>query len=344
MPDRAARNMSRRAVIGVVTLGAIGAIGARAYAGSATGRRASLQMLLTRAALGLGPKALGDAEKTRQLGAGRPYPVDEPVPGSLLKRCKVERRKVDGHDVITLTPTRRRGTWHLLYLHGGAYVGATLNAHWDIIGSLIDATGARVTLPCYPLAPEHDYRPATAMVDQVYDQMAGKGERIAVVGDSAGGNFTMALALRRRDAGLPPPQALILFSPWLDLTLRDPRARAIEKDDPMLSVDAVRICGQWWAGDADPVSPTLSPLYADLRNLPPTILFHGDHDILVVDARTFADRASNAGIGFEYREYPGAFHVFMGATFTPEAKDVWKQSALMLNRIAAVHARNPRIS
>lgn len=290
-------------------------------------------MLIARIVVGLGPKAFANAEATRSLASGRDYPSDASLPRSLLRRCTVERRQVDGRPVLTLTPTRRRSTWHLLYLHGGAYVGPMLDVHWAMIGELIDAMGARVTVPLYALAPEHDHRPAAAMVDRVYEVLATGDERIALIGDSAGGNFALSLAVRRRDAGMSPPDAVVLFAPWLDLTLRDPRARALEAGDPILSVDPARLCGEWWAGDADPASPHLSPLYADPRGLPPTILFQGDRDILVFDSRTFAERARAAGCDVTYREYPGAFHVFMAATFTPEAHDVWAQTAALLDRV-----------
>ncbi len=99
----------------------------------------------------------------------------------------------------------------------------------------------------------------------------------------------------------------------------------------MLAVDGVRECGSWWAGPLDARSPHLSPLYADLAGLPSTAYFQGTHDILVVDARSFASKAEAAGMDLRYFEYPGAFHVFMGATFTPEARDVFRHVATFLD-------------
>lgn len=124
------------------------------------------------------------------------------------------------------------------------------------------------------------------------------------------------------------PGRIILFSPWLDLTLADPEARKLETKDVMLAVDTLRMCGAWWAGEDDPRLPRLSPLYADLKGLPPIELYQGTNDIFVVNARTFVKKVEAAGGAIHYGEYPGAFHVFVGATFTPEAKDVF-------NRIAA---------
>lgn len=283
----------------------------------------SVSLLLTRLALGLQPKPLDDAAKVRQQLSGRSYPEEAPLPNALRRKCGVEEWECDGQKVVTLPPHVDRTDTHILYLHGGAYINPMIRAHWAIINALIDATGASVTVPFYALAPENDYRPGTALVDAVYDHLAmtRPNERIVVAGDSAGGNFALTLALRRRDADLPLPDRLILFSPWLDLTLRDPDMKSMERNDVMLGVDGLRLCGRWWAGETDPASPPMSPLYADLSGLPPMMLFQGDRDIFVVDSRTFA---AKAGSLCQYREYPGGFHVFMGATFTPEAKDVFR--------------------
>jgi acetyl esterase/lipase len=80
-----------------------------------------------------------------------------------------------------------------------------------------------------------------------------------------------------------------------------------------------------WAGDVSLSSPYMSPLYADLRGMPPMSIFQGDRDIFVVDARKFAVEAQVAGVTLDYHEYPGGFHVFMALTFLPEAKDVFRK-------------------
>ena len=249
---------------------------------------------------------------------------------------------MDGQTVVTLKPHSGRSDRHILYLHGGAYFSAMLAAHWSIIGALIQATGASVTIPLYALAPENDFRRGTALVDAVYRQLEEQhpGERIVVAGDSSGGNFALNLVLRRRDGGQSMPDRLILFAPWLDLTMQDERATAMETEDVMLGVAGLRLCGRWWAGDLDPGSPQFSPLVADLSGLPPIALFQGERDIFVIDARTFVDRCRTAEVDCRYYEYPGAFHVFMGVTFTPEANDVFHIIASFMAADAEQPAEN----
>lgn len=84
------------------------------------------------------------------------------------------------------------------------------------------------------------------------------------MGDSAGGGFALAMAITARAIGLPRASRIILFSPWLDLSLKDPAALSIEPKDVMLGVDALRMCGEWWAGDLATSNPVLSPL-ADIK-------------------------------------------------------------------------------
>ncbi|ENZ5481376.1 hypothetical protein P805_03696 [Serratia marcescens BIDMC 44] len=277
--------------------------------------------------MGLAPKTLGNEVKLREQLLNRDAPQAAPIPNALRSICRIEECEQQGQRVVTLTPRTGKRDLHVIYLHGGAYVNPLLRAHWSIISAVIRATGATVTVPLYALAPENDYRVGTALIDTVFDSIisARKGEQIVVMGDSAGGNAALTLALRRRDAGLSLPDHLFLFSPWLDLSMRNPEMKALESGDIMLAVSGVRECGKMWAGDIIPSASSMSPLYADLRGMPPMSIFQGDRDILVFDARKFAVKAQTAGVTVDYHEYPGGFHVFMGLTFLPEAKAVFRQ-------------------
>jgi acetyl esterase/lipase len=266
--------------------------------------------------------------------AGRKPPRNADPPDWFASHCHLRHWNIDGYAVITATPRSGASAWTLMYLHGGGYIFPLMPPHWTIIRALIEATGAAVTVPLYPLAPEHDYRPAWAMVDAVYDDVlqSGAGKRLALVGDSAGGNFALSIAIRRRDAGAILPDRLILFSPWLDLTLTDPEAREVERRDGILAVDGAIQCGRWWAAEQDARLPEFSPLYADLAGLPAMAVFQGTDDIFVADARSFKARATAQGAGcLRYFEYEGAFHVFMGARSTRESRDVYRRVAVFLD-------------
>nr|WP_301332508.1 alpha/beta hydrolase [Parerythrobacter lacustris] len=244
------------------------------------------------------------------------------MPRAVEKQFVVEKQDHQGVTVYHLTPRKNRSEWQIVYLHGGGYVNPMHAVHWGVLRALGAATGATIILPLYPLAPEHDYKPGRDLVLDIYEhvRVGNPGAKIALAGDSAGGNFALGTAIRLRENEHVMPDALMLFAPWMDLTLADGRARAIEPDDIMLTVDRLRICGEMWAGDDDPARDDLSPLHTDLSGLPPMAIFQGTHDILQADARSFAVRAEAEGHPVHYYEYEGAFHDFMIATFTREAQ------------------------
>lgn len=273
------------------------------------------------------PTALRDLAKLEATYRQRDYPQPAPVSSWLQKNCAVSTAELPDGRVITLAPRTGGSGLQIFYLHGGAFVNSLIAPHWDILRKIIEATGATVTVPIYPLAPERDHRDGWRFVDAAFDQLVEKAgaSPIAIGGDSAGGNFALSLAVRRRDAGLSLPGRIFLFAPWLDLSLADPAARDLEADDPLLAVDPIRICGQWWANGASTTDPALSPLYASAAGLPPIAIFQGTHDILFPDVRSFVQRAEREGADIAYFEYPGAFHVFMGAPFLSEARDVYRR-------------------
>lgn len=289
-------------------------------------------MRAARLVLEAGPKPLADVARFRDDVLGRSYPQPARLPSRMRRNLVVREERVPGGRCIVLAPSAGAQQQHILYLHGGGYVNALIRPHWSIIAALIRATGATVTVPIYPLAPENDHRAAWPFLIETYGRILGTAApaNIILAGDSAGGGLALGMVLALREAGLPEPGRIVLFSPWLDLTLADAAARRVEPHDPMLRVDALRLCGRWWAGGDDPRSPRLSPLYADLRGFPPIDLYQGTADLFVVDARSFAARARSAGALGQYAEYSGAFHVFVGATFTPEAQDVFHRIAISL--------------
>ncbi|RYF22750.1 MAG: steryl acetyl hydrolase [Oxalobacteraceae bacterium] len=326
-------DMKRRIALPAVALGLLLAI-----AGVFLAReQGSMAMRAATLALKAGGKPLADLEAVKRSITSRRYPSPAPIPPSLAAQVTVERQQIGGNPVITLTPRVRASRWHIIYYHGGAYVNEITKPHWDIIGALIKATGATVTVPIYPLSPEQNNRDAFPFMTEVYRQIVATtaAGNVILVGDSAGGGLAIGEALELRRQGLPAPARLILFSPWLDLTMADPAARTVEPVDVMLTVDSLRAFGKMWAAGDDARLARLSPLYAELGGLPPIDLYQGTHDIFVVDARTFVRKVKLAGGAIHYGEYPGAFHVFVGATFTPEAKQVFREIGTVIPRGAA---------
>jgi monoterpene epsilon-lactone hydrolase len=180
----------------------------------------------------------------------------------------------------------------VLHFHGGGFVMASPDTHAGLCSWLARASSGRVLSVDYRLAPEHPFPAATEDARAGYRWLLDQGidaRRVVLAGDSAGGGLALGLAVHARDAGLPAPAGLVLLSPWVDLTTSSDSTLANAAVDPILSPV---LCQHWatlYAGDqlADPAA---SPLFADLSDLPPTIVQVGAREILADDALTTVER------------------------------------------------------
>jgi epsilon-lactone hydrolase len=199
----------------------------------------------------------------------------------------------------------------LLYLHGGGYTTGSPATHRALTGHLAAHCGARVFAADYRLAPEH---PFPAAVDDAVAAWRGlraggaEAERIAIAGDSAGGGLALATTLRLRELGEPMPRALVLFSPWVDLSLD--RLPPAPPGEVMLTLPWVRECAQSYAGTTDTRDPLVSPVGADLRGLPPTLIQVGIDELLLPDSRRLHQCLEAAGVSSRLQEFPRRWHVF----------------------------------
>lgn len=252
-----------------------------------------------------------------------------PLPDSFSKWYNINSSQLNGRNVLTLSPMSGKSGKYILYLHGGGYVNNIEKEHWALIGQLSRQTGASFVVPDYPLAPEVTAETSFLMVKQVYKKLIEKvpPEKVILMGDSAGGGFSLALAQKLREEGLPQPEQIILLSPWLDITMNNPEAAEAEKEDPWLSIEGLRGAGRLWAGEMGGKDPLLSPIYGTMEGLGKISVFIGAKDLLIADARKLKRMMDKQGISFNYFEYPRMFHVWMVITYLKEAR-------LTINQIA----------
>jgi cation diffusion facilitator CzcD-associated flavoprotein CzcO/acetyl esterase/lipase len=173
-------------------------------------------------------------------------------------------------------PPARSGV--LLYLHGGAYCVGSPATHRALTAHLALATGLPVFALDYRLAPEHPYPAALEDALAAYHALRADGP-VIIAGDSAGGGLALATALALRDAASPLPAALVLFSPWVDVTMQDAPANE-PPGEAMLSVAWARACAAHYLGGTPAGAPAVSPIHADLRGLPPTLIQAGTDELL----------------------------------------------------------------
>lgn len=209
----------------------------------------------------------------------------------------------------------------VLYLHGGGWALGGLDTLDHVCRRMAVEAGAVVVSVDYRLAPEHPYpaaledcADALAWLRRSCDQLGVDGARVAVAGDSAGGNLAAALALHDRDLpGAPPLAAQVLIYPALDATMNDPWMRTYR--GPGLQLKDCHEIVDFYLGDGPGVQrdPLVSPLLADdLSNLPPTLVVTGGVDILRDHGRRYVERLLGAGVQARWSNYRRAPHAFYG--------------------------------
>lgn len=202
----------------------------------------------------------------------------------------------------------------VLYLHGGGYCVGSPATHRAITGHLAAHCAARVFAPDYRLAPEHAFPAAVDDAVSAYRGLLGSGvapHDLVIAGDSAGGGLAVAAALRLRELGLPAPRALVLFSPWVDLSLE--QLPAPPPGEVMLTLPWVTQCARAYVGRSDVRHPLVSPVNADPAGLPPTLIQVGTDELLLGDSRRLRERLQGAGVAVGYEEYPRRWHVFQAS-------------------------------
>jgi len=228
-----------------------------------------------------------------------------------IGELSMKRLRKAGGDGVGAVDAATRGA--ILYAHGGAFEIGGGEMYAGFAARLAAATGADVYLPDYRLAPEHTQPAASDDLFAAYRAVLELGHepgRTAVIGDSAGGGLAVTTVRSLREMGLPSPAAVVLISPWLDLSLSGASAGLVGRRDPMLRREALAAAARNYAGGLHLDDPRISPLFADLRTLPPTLVQVGTDEILLDDSTRFADRAYAAGVEVELQRFDGLFHDF----------------------------------
>jgi monoterpene epsilon-lactone hydrolase len=211
----------------------------------------------------------------------------------------------------------------LLYFHGGGYGMGSVNTIRALASLLAVATSARVLSVDYRLAPEHPWPAAVDDAVAAYGWLLGQGvdpRAVAFGGDSAGGGLTVTAMLAARDRGLPLPAAGVCISPWADLTLSSPSLERNAAADPEVTLAKLARWAELYVGDADPRSPLVSPVFADLTGLPPLLIQAGTAEAIEDDALHLAVAARRDGVPVTLELYEDMIHVWHAfAPGLPEA-------------------------
>ena len=201
----------------------------------------------------------------------------------------------------------------ILYCHGGGYTSGGLGFSKVLASKLTRATGMDTLAFDYRLAPEHPYPAAVEDALTAWGHLESLGIApgdIVLAGDSAGGNLALVLCLKLREAGRGLPGALLLMSPWTDMTASGESLRGRAGIDPVLTPEYMYAVREAYAGGLDPSDCLLSPLFADFAGFPPALIQVGTHEILYSDAERLAERMLAAGADCRLEVWENMWHDF----------------------------------
>lgn len=207
----------------------------------------------------------------------------------------------------------RRNDAALLYLHGGGYAIGSAKSHRHMVGLLSIESGLPVFAADYRLAPENPFPAAVDDAVAAYKGLLDSGiapDHLAIAGDSAGGGLTVATLVAARDKGLPMPAGAVPISPWVDLTLGGESHRARAARDPIVKQEGIGAMAALYLNGQDARTPLASPLFADLKGLPPMLIQVGSEETLHSDAAALAAKLEAAGVEVSFENWGGMIHVW----------------------------------
>jgi acetyl esterase/lipase len=263
-------------------------------------------------ALRLKQRLFGDARAiAATIARDRKKGPDAPS-AKMRGRFTITDSVVDGRHVTVVAPKDKPARRTILYLHGGGFVMAIVSLHWLLIARLAHRLDAVVVVPDYPLAPEHDVVGVNAWLVNYWRGFV-RGHDVGsvhVMGDSAGGHLALALAMQARDAGLPLPASLTLFSPALTGDHDHATRRALDATDVMIALSGMPPIIELYAPGVDHDDPRVNLLKGSLRGLPPMAVFAGTKEIMHYDLTKLVEKAAEENVDVDVFAYEGMFHAW----------------------------------
>ena len=148
-----------------------------------------------------------------------------------------------------------------------------------------------MVFPLYPLAPEKNCLDTTNSIFDLYKEIASKYDGdVVIMGDSSGGGLSILTCIYANKDNLIMPKSMILFSPWVDLSLTNEKASKLIKIDPMIGLEGLIQCRDAWIGDVSMFDERINPMCASVKSIPNTYIFVGTRELAYPDVIRFYDK------------------------------------------------------
>ncbi|WP_066759790.1 alpha/beta hydrolase fold domain-containing protein [Crocinitomix algicola] len=221
----------------------------------------------------------------------------------------------------------------VIFVHGGAFISGPAQHHWDAVETIAEETSCRIWLCNYPKAPASQIEEISANIDAIYNKALEGFDagNIIFLGDSVGATLLIALTQRLIKHGKPLPKKLVLISPVMDASLRNPEIKEREKRDPMLAIAGILSAKRMCAGDISLTDPMISPIYGSFQSFPSVILFIGGRDIMAPDEYIAMEKMKAAKVKLVLIEEENMPHIWPILPVMKEAKQAMVRIIKALN-------------
>ena len=258
--------------------------------------------------------------------------------GEVSKNIKVEKINMEGIQAEWLIPfsSSTRSEKVILYLHGGGYVTGSIEDHRMMCGLLANATGTKVLIPEYRLAPEHPFPAALDDALKVYQWLLDQGyssTNMIIAGDSAGGGLSVATVLALKEKSGSLPAAVVCLSPWADLALTGQSHTTKAKAEAILNKDVLHEWALCYTDESNLTNPLVSPIHGDFHGFPPLLIQVGSEEILLDDSTLLVEKAKSAGVHVTLKIWDGMWHVWQAlGDLIPENKKTFEEIGQFVQR------------
>ena len=236
--------------------------------------------------------------------------VDYKLPKSLHLNHFVKEEKYQNMQVFTFNKDKENASKVIIYLHGGAYVRQPRFHHIKFIKKLAKKSDLPVILPIYPKAPNHTFEESYKLLTSFYLEIRKKYSKVYLMGDSSGGGLALGLCEDFILKNIAQPDELVLFSPWVDISLKNKDIENYEDKDPLLSKKNTIIWGNCWTNNVRTDDYKLSPIYGDMLGLKSVHLFVGTREILYPDINLCYSIMKDSKVDVKYYVGKGLNHVY----------------------------------